>query len=302
MAKANILIVEDDFVIAKVLAESLQELGYQVAGIVSTGEEAVERAAKAHPDLVLMDIRLKGEMDGIEAGEQISGDLHIPLVYLTAYSDERTVERAKITEPYGYLIKPFTDTELKTTLEMAIYKHRREKREREKGEWFLETLMAISDGIITTNPEGQISFMNPAAELMTGWQSPESYLRPLTEILRLIHGEGGMPVENLAKRAAREENLVTTEGDELLLAKNGTKWPVEGRASPIRDPRGKAIGAVVIFRPRGGKDERTSDDLLAIKNIEGVFRSMAPDLLRQIDLDYLSGDSTRQGGKNPRSG
>lgn len=288
MAKANILIVEDDFVIAKVLAESLQELGYQVAGIVSTGEEAVERAAKVHPDLVLMDIRLKGEMDGIEAGEQISGDLHIPIVYLTAYSDERTVERAKITEPYGYLIKPFTDTELKTTLEMAIYKHRREKREREKGEWFLETLMAISDGIITTNPEGQITFMNPAAELMTGWQSPESYLRPLTEVFRLVREGSGTVVENLARRAAREENLVAGEGDEVLLAKNGTKWPTESRASPIRDSRGRSIGAVVIFRPRGGKDERTSDDLLAIKNIEETFRSMAPDLLKQIDLDYLS--------------
>jgi PAS domain S-box-containing protein len=302
VGKANILVVEDDFVIAKLLAESLQELGYQVAGIVSTGEEAVERAAKVHPDLVLMDIRLKGEMDGIEAGEQISGDLHIPLVYLTAYSDERTVERAKITEPYGYLIKPFTDTELKTTLEMAIYKHRREKREREKGEWFLETLMAISDGIITTNPEGQVSFMNPAAELMTGWQSPESFLRPLPEVLRLVHGESGTVVENLARRAAREENLVTTEGDEVLVAKNGSKWPVEGRFSPIRDPRGKAIGAVAIFRPRGGKDERTGDDLLAIKNIEGVFRSMAPDLLKQIDLDYLAGNPSRQGGKNTRSG
>ncbi len=288
MAKANILIVEDDFVIAKVLAESLQELGYQVAGIVSTGEEAVERAAQVHPDLVLMDIRLKGEMDGVEAGEQISADLHIPIVYLTAYSDERTVERAKITEPYGYLIKPFTDTELKTTLEMAIYKHRREKREREKGEWFLDTLMAISDGIITTNPEGQVTFMNPAAELMTGWLSSDAYLRPLTEVYRLTHGEGGAAVENLARRAAREENLVTGVGDEILIAKNGSKWPTEGRASPIRDARGRTIGAVVIFRPRGGREEKTDDELMAIKNIEGVFRSMAPDLLKQIDLDYLS--------------
>jgi PAS domain S-box-containing protein len=289
VTKANILIVEDDFVIAKVLAESLQELGYQVAGIVSTGEEAVERAAKSHPDLVLMDIRLRGEMDGIDAGEQISGDLHMPIVYLTAYSDERTVERAKITEPYGYLIKPFTDTELKTTLEMAIYKHRREKREREKGEWFLETLMAISDGIITTNPEGQITFMNPAAELMTGWQSSDSYLRPLPEVFQLVHEGSGMGVENLARRAAREENLVTGEGDEVLVAKNGTKWPLEGRFSPIRDPRGKSIGAVAIFRPRGGKEERTGDDLQAIRSIEDTFRSMAPDLLKQIDLDYLAG-------------
>jgi PAS domain S-box-containing protein len=149
--------------------------------------------------------------------------------------------------------------------------------------------MAISDGIITTNAEGQITFMNPAAELMTGWQGSESFLRPLPEVLRLVHEGTGEVVENLARRAAQEENLVTGEGDEVLIAKNGTRWPVEGRVSPIRDGRGKSIGAVAIFRPRGGKDERTSDDLRAIKNIEGVFRSMAPDLLKQIDLDYLSG-------------
>jgi hypothetical protein len=136
---------------------------------------------------------------------------------------------------------------------------------------------------------------------MTGWQSSESYLRPLPEVFRLIHEGSGAVVDNLARRAAREENLVTTEGDELLVAKNGTKWPVEGRFSPIRDPRGRAIGAVAIFRPRGGKDERTGDDLAAIKNIEGVFKSMAPDLLKQIDLDYLAGNPTREGGKDLRS-
>jgi hypothetical protein len=98
----------------------------------------------------------------------------------------------------------------------------------------------------------------------------------------------------MAKRAAQEENLVTSEGDEVLVAKNGTKWPMEGRVSPIRDPRGKSVGAVVIFRPRGGKDERSGDDLQAIRNIEGVFRSMAPDLLKQIDLDYLSGTPSKK--------
>jgi PAS domain S-box-containing protein len=149
--------------------------------------------------------------------------------------------------------------------------------------------MAISDGIITTNTEGQITFMNPAAELMTGWQSAESYLRPLPEVFRLVREESGAIVENMAKRAIQEENLVTGAGDEILIAKNGTRWPIEGRVSPIRDARGKSIGAVVIFRPRGGKDEQSMDDIQAIKNIEGVFRSMAPDLLRQIDLDYLSG-------------
>lgn len=131
MPKSRILIVEDEFIIAKDIQISLENLDYDVCALVSTGEEAVEKTEKERPDLVLMDIVLRGEMDGIEAAHQIRTRFDIPVVYLTAYADDKTVERAKVTEPFGYLIKPFKDRELHAIIEMALYKHKTEKEREE---------------------------------------------------------------------------------------------------------------------------------------------------------------------------
>jgi len=286
VVRANILVVEDEFITARHIADSLKELGYGVTGIVATGEEAVKKAAETRPDLVLMDIRLKGSMDGIQAAEQIAS-LEIPIVYLTSYSDDRTMERAKITEPYGYLIKPFTDTELKTTLEMAIYKHRRERSTREQAEWFRKTLVAITDGVITTNTEGFITFMNPAAEVITGWASRDAFMHPLPEVLRQFRERSGIPIDNPALRAIREGNLVTEPADTVLMAKTGAKWPLEETSAPIRDDRGTVIGAVVVFRPRTADQMPSDETLESIRRVDEAFRTIAPELLKEIDLGYL---------------
>jgi len=286
VVRANILVVEDEFITARHIADSLKELGYGVTGIVATGEEAVKKAAETRPDLVLMDIRLKGSMDGIQAAEQIAS-LEIPIVYLTSYSDDRTMERAKITEPYGYLIKPFTDTELKTTLEMAIYKHRRERSTREQAEWFRKTLVAITDGVITTNIEGFITFMNPAAEVITGWASRDAFMHPLPEVLRQFRERSGIPIDNPALRAIREGNLVTEPADTVLTAKTGAKWPLEETSAPIRDDRGTVIGAVVVFRPRTADQMPSDETLESIRRVDEAFRTIAPELLKEIDLGYL---------------
>ncbi|MFP4642112.1 MAG: response regulator [Dehalococcoidia bacterium] len=126
-AKARILVVEDESLIASEIQGTLKELGYTVLDIVASGEEAIEKVDEHNPDLVLMDIVLKGEMDGIQAAEQVRAQHNIPVVYLTAYTDDKTMERAKISEPYGYIVKPFEDRELHTTIEMALYKHESEK-------------------------------------------------------------------------------------------------------------------------------------------------------------------------------
>ncbi len=128
MANSQILIVEDETIVAMDIEDELVGLGYTVAAIASSGQEAIEKTAKTRPDLVLMDIRLKGKMDGIEAAEQIRTRFNIPVVYLTAYADDDTLERAKITEPFGYIIKPFQERDLHTTIEMALYKHRIERK------------------------------------------------------------------------------------------------------------------------------------------------------------------------------
>jgi CheY-like chemotaxis protein len=126
--KKEILIVEDERIVAEDVGTILTNFGYAVSSIVSSGEDAIARAGEVLPDLVLMDIVLKGEMDGVEAAEQIRSTLHIPVVYLTAYADSATLKRARVTAPYGYIVKPFVDKELCCIVEMAIYKSQRENR------------------------------------------------------------------------------------------------------------------------------------------------------------------------------
>ena len=128
MSKARILVVEDEWLVAQGIAESLGELGYEVAGMAASGEETLRLAAEAHPDLVLMDILLKGDMDGIEAAEHLRRRFDLPVVFLTAYADPQTLGRAKVTEPFGYLLKPFEVRELHSIIEIALYKARAEKR------------------------------------------------------------------------------------------------------------------------------------------------------------------------------
>ncbi|PKP51029.1 MAG: DNA-binding response regulator [Bacteroidetes bacterium HGW-Bacteroidetes-12] len=145
MQKNNILVVEDEAIVSKDIQQSLKKLGYNIVGASATGEKAIELAMEHKPDLVLMDIMLKGEMSGIEAAEKIRESLSIPVIYLTAYADENTLSKAKVTEPYGYIIKPFKEIDLHTSIEMALYKHSKE-REVIKERDFLYSLVENKDG------------------------------------------------------------------------------------------------------------------------------------------------------------
>ena len=130
----NILVVEDESIVAKDIQVCLRKLGYDVVGVVSSGEEAVEKAEELDLDLIMMDIMLKGEMSGIEAAEIIRKKKSIPVIFLTAYTDRNTVDKAKETEPFGYIIKPFKEIDIQTAIEIALYKHSREmvvKKERD---------------------------------------------------------------------------------------------------------------------------------------------------------------------------
>ena len=122
----NVLVVEDESIVSKDIQQSLKKLGYNIAGVASTGEKAIEIADKSRPDIVLMDIMLKGDMTGIQAAEILKKKWNIPIIYLTAYADESTLNKAKVTEPYGYIIKPFKEIDMHTSIEMALYKHKQE--------------------------------------------------------------------------------------------------------------------------------------------------------------------------------
>lgn len=151
MADTSIILVEDEIIVAADVKNRLENMGYSVLGIFDTGEEAIEKVGELKPNLVLMDIVLKGEMDGIDAALKIRELFNIPIIYLTAYSYEKTLERAKITEPFGYVLKPFEDREIQSAIEMAIYKHQMEKKLKESEEKYrklVEKFLRVSTEIL----------------------------------------------------------------------------------------------------------------------------------------------------------
>ncbi|MDZ7344982.1 MAG: response regulator, partial [candidate division KSB1 bacterium] len=159
----KILVVEDESIVAKHIQTSLERLGYVVPVVASSGEDAIENAALVQPDLVLMDVKLKGMMDGIEAAEKILHQLDVPIVYLTAYADDDTLKRAKITEPYGYILKPFQERELHTTIEMAINKHKVERKLKAR-EQFEKLIATLSTQFINLAPDEIDAAINRALQ------------------------------------------------------------------------------------------------------------------------------------------
>jgi len=156
MGKTQIMIVEDESIVAKDIEMSLNKLGYSVCSLASSGEEAIRKAGEHRPDLVLMDIVLQGEMSGVEAAGQIRLQFDIPVIYLTAYADEKTLNLAKITEPFGYMLKPFEEKKTHTAIEMALYKHKREKSLKERSEWLKALLNSFGDTMIYTDKTKRI--------------------------------------------------------------------------------------------------------------------------------------------------
>jgi hypothetical protein len=269
MGRARILIVEDESIVALNIKNRLEGLGYAVVATSSSGEAAIQIVAQSLPDLVLMDIKLKGTIDGIEAAAQIRAHFQIPVVYLTAFSDEETVERAKLTEPYGYILKPFEARDLCTTIEISLYKHQMEQQLREREQWLATTLKSIGDAVITTDSEGLVTFMNPVAETLTCWKQEEVLGNDLTQIFQTINEKTREVVENPATLALREGVTVGLENHTLLITKNGTEIPIDDSAAPIKNDAGNILGAVLIFHDITEQQqvkaflERTNEELEA---------------------------------------
>lgn len=248
MSNSRILIVEDEGIIAKDIQSTLNRLGYSVIGIASSGEEAIKKAMEIHPDIVLMDIVLEGAMDGVEAAEYIHDHFDIPVVYLTAYSDDTTLQRAKITEPFGYILKPFHEKELYTTIEMALYKHTMQRKLKESEQWLATTLKSIGDAVIATDTGKLITFMNPVAEALTGWKQEEAIGKPLKNVFKVINGKTGKQADDPVAKVLREGVIVGLANHTVLIAKDGTKRSVDDSGAPIIDDKGKIIGVVLVFR------------------------------------------------------
>jgi PAS domain S-box-containing protein len=286
MPNIRILVVEDESLVAKDIQNMLRSLGYEVIGVVSTGEEAIERAEAEAPDLILLDIVLKGEVDGIVAAERIWERLSIPVIYLTAYADETTLQRAKVTEPFGYILKPFDERELQTTIEMAFYKARMDRKLREREEWLSTVLTSIGDGVIATDDQGAVNFMNPRAEKLTGWTQTEAFGRPLREIF---------PID-LEPKGELSSHLPHVQED-VLSARDGVKIAIEETLTPFSSNSKAPLGNVLIFRDitqrKSAEAELTRSWERLQKALAGTIQAMA--LTIEMRDPYTAGHQRRVG-------
>ena len=246
-APHSILVVEDESIVAMDIQNQLEDMGYRVVGTAGTGEEAMSLAREHEPDLVLMDIVLRGEMNGIEAARYVAHTLHVPVIFLTAFNDAQTVQRAAETGPYGYLTKPFSPKELRAAIEVAIYKSRVERRLRESERWFASTLRCVGEGVIATGPDARITFMNPAAEKITGWTQEDAAGKPESEVLRFVSDSKDKPFPGSARRALDGNLVVGVEHALRLVDRAGSEVPVDESTAPIRSDEGGLLGAVIVL-------------------------------------------------------
>ena len=280
MASARILIVEDEVIVREDLRDQLEAHGYEVAGVAATGRDALAKASETHPDLVLMDIKLHGSMDGIEAARQIRAQLDLPVVFLTAFADKRTVERAKVVYPYGYVIKPFNDRALWATIEVALHRHREEKRPIVSADQERATVLVKGDsfhGLI-----GKSAAMRAVFEQITKVARVDSTV--------LIEGETGTGKE-LVARAIR---AASTRRDKPFIALNCAGLTETLAASELfGHRRGAFTGAVNDHK---GVFEAAERGTIFLDEIGDVPKSQQPFLLRVLEEREV----TRVGETQPR--
>lgn len=247
MKSNRLMIVEDEVLVSKDISSRLIHMGYEVCCSAGKGSEAIKKALDHKPDLILMDIHLRDNIDGIEAAGIIHQSYDVPIIFCTAYSNTETLERAKITAPYGYILKPFDNRELEINIEIALYKHRAEKELRETQERLNTTLRNINEGVIATDTEGRAFLVNTVAESLVGLQVGETKGIPITQMLETKDFEtGSQNLDLLDQVLTKGESIWNVR--QYLVRRNGSEVPIEISANAIRANRNEIIGMVISIR------------------------------------------------------
>jgi PAS domain S-box-containing protein len=244
---ARILIVEDEGIIAGHIASRLLKTGYSVAGIAESSDEAIATVREVSPDLILMDIRIKGSLDGIQTAAKVREDSDIPIIYLTAHTDQSTVDRAKMTEAFGFLTKPVHQTSLATSIEMAIHKHRADRAARTQRAFMETVLGAMADAMVVIDANRRIQYMNGPAEVLTGWKNDEARDREITRVLPLRELATELDASHLLFPPDAPQAPARVPRGLVASKRSGQRFPVEGEFAPCVS-NGRVVGAVLTFR------------------------------------------------------
>jgi PAS domain S-box-containing protein len=286
--KVKILVVEDESIIAADIRDCLENLGYAVAAIASDGENAVQLAETLQPDLVLMDIRLQGKMDGIQAAQQIWACSRIPVVYASGYSDHSTMERAKETGPFGYVLKPIEERELYVAIETALQRHRLNQEMESREQWLFSVLRAIGDGVIVVDVHSRVRFLNAVAEALTGWRRDEAIGKNLADVFHLVHEDTQRLLPSPMDDALQTGNIEYMGDKTLLHSRTGQTVPVANSAAPFCDDTGTITGVVLVFHDMTDRRQAEERNLAIARSAQLESQMVELQALNQLKDDFLN--------------
>jgi PAS domain S-box-containing protein len=297
--KPQILVVEDERLIAHSIQRALISAGYEVSGICSSAPGAISILESHHTDLVLMDIRIQGDLDGVDTATLINDRFHLPVIYLTAHADEPTLKRAKVTMPFGYLMKPVNYGQLQSSIEVALHKHKLERQLEEHRALLASILKSIPEAVLVTGPEGRVNFMNKAAERLTEWEQSAAAGLEIGEVAPLMSSSGTM--KSLVHRALSEKRTVQLPRETQLSARLGREVPVEGNIAPIT-AGSRSAGSVITLQDatlklREEQQIRQEHNMLVLGQFAGNLSGDFYSLLRLIS--DCAGDLITNGKQKP---
>ncbi len=244
--KARIIVVEDEALVAKDLSLRLNKMGFEVIAVCGSPEKAIKEITAKSPDLILMDINLNSTKDGIDVANEVHLDKDTPIVFCTAYSDPAILQRAKVTEPYGYILKPFDNRELEIAIEIALYKYGIEHELHDTNIKLINTLNSIADGVIACNADGVIFLANPRARILCNLAASPIGAN-IDTVIRLLDLHTGVQHINFAEILASQETT-PLQTEQRLQVGNTESIPVEATITPMLNKLNKPNGLLIVFR------------------------------------------------------
>jgi len=283
--KVKVLVVEDESIVGIDLKQTLIKLNYQVLDVVRTGEDAIKRAIEKKPDVILMDIMLGGKITGIEAVHKIKEEIDIPVIYLTAYADEKTIQSAKLTDPFGYLLKPYEERSLHSSIEMALYKHETNLKLKESEERY-RALVELSPIAIGIHSEGKVVYVNSAGLKLFGAKSEEELIgKPIMELV--FPSFRDLVQERVKRATSKKEKLEAIE--EKLIRLDSEELDVEVSAIPTKFVGKDAVQVVIRDISEVKKKERIHQ--ATVKILQSVNLSQSLDqqysYLHKTLMDFI---------------
>jgi two-component system cell cycle sensor histidine kinase/response regulator CckA len=286
---AAVMVVEDEPLVSADLVESLETMGYEVTAVAVSAADCVRAAEHRQPDLVLMDIALQGDLDGIGAAQLLRERFDIPIVFLSGYADDRTVRRAKLAGALGYLLKPYRWSELKSAVEVALFRHQLECQMRERERWLSATLHAIGDAAIAVDSAGKVTFMNTAAEALIQVSEATARGQPLGSLVELLNENTREPVAD-PLLAALESGRVEKLPHNTALSAAGRELPVAYTVAAVSDGQGKVAGAVAVIKDL--TEQRQAQQQVAVSDRLASLGVVAAGIAHEINnpLTYVVGN------------